>query len=183
MKDKQRTGQTPPSPQPKGDLASEQKADVQTSEVTNNAIAEDALASIKPPVDSPQIGATHGNPNLLIWVVNSVTDARNLLETVINVARGDFKAISVADKKADTEAPQKVEPTDSWKKKSLGDPNYLTIDEASDFLPNHPTKSTLRTMCSRRQIPFCKMGGRLIFKKNELQKFIERRLSYGQYNG
>jgi len=60
------------------------------------------------------------------------------------------------------------------------DLNYLTIDEATEFLPNHPTKSTLRTMCCRRQIPFCKMGGRLIFKRNELQKFIERNLNYGK---
>jgi hypothetical protein len=167
------------APQPKGVLVSEQKADVQTSEVTNNANAGDALASIKPPVDSSQIGTAHNTPNLLIWVVNSVTDARNLLETVINVAKGDFKAFSVTDKKADTEPTQKVEPTNSGKTKSLGDPNYLTIDEATEFLPNHPTKSTLRTMCCRRQIPFCKMGGRLIFKKNELQKFIERSLSHG----
>ena len=167
------------SPQPKEVLAREQKADVQTSEVTNNAIAEDALASIKPPVDIPQIGTTHGNPNLLIWVVNSVTDARNLLETVIKVANGDSQTVSAADKKADTETPDKVEPASSRKTKSLGDPNYLTIDEATEFLPNHPTKSTLRTMCCRRQIPFCKMGGRLIFKKNELQKFIEKSLSHG----
>lgn len=164
---------------PDGVQARVKQADVQTSEVTNNAIAEDAFASIKPPVDSPQIGTAHGNPNLLIWVVNSATDARNLLETVINVAKGDFKSVPAADKKVDTEAPQKVEPTDRGKKKSLGDPNYLTIDEASEFLPNHPTKSTLRTMCCRRQIPYCKMGGRLIFKKNELQKFIERSLSHG----
>ena len=175
----EKTGQIPPSPQPKGVLASEQQPDAQTSEVTNNAIAEDALASIKPPVDSSQTGMATSTPNLLIWVVNGAANTQNLLNTVINAIKGDNNTVSTLNEKVDAELPKKAKPVSEDKPKSLGDPNLLTIDEASEFLPNHPTKSTLRTMCCRRQIPYCKMGGRLIFKKNELQKFIERSLSHG----
>lgn len=106
------------------------------------------------------------NPGIIIQV--SLKDLVEANQLLIDNARKDFEQLIADSLKMANR-----------KREEGKDPNYLSIDEASQFLPNHPTKSTLRTMCSRRQIPFCKMGGRLIFKKNELQKFIERSLCHG----
>jgi hypothetical protein len=107
-----------------------------------------------------------GHPSIIIQVrLNDLVEANQLL---IDNTRRDFEQL-IAD----------FHKKEKRKREEGKDPDYLTIDEATEFLPNHPTKSTLRTMCCRRQIPFCKMGGRLIFKKNELQKFIERSLCHG----
>ena len=113
------------------------------------------------------IDLANEHPGLIIQVsLNDLVEANQLL--VDNTRKDLEQLITDFHKKA----PRKRE--------DGKDLNYLTIDEATEFLPNHPTKSTLRTMCCRRQIPFCKMGGRLIFKRNELQKFIERNLNYGK---
>lgn len=181
---KKESGQTPLSPQPKKVWASDQQPDVLTSEVTNreNAPSEQGSSGAipAPPNDSSQKNEQNGTTNIIILVDSTANaDSKNWLTAFINSIKGNKNVVSTTDKNQSNETPDKVEPVNNERPQSLRDPNLLTIEEASEFLPNHPTKSTLRTMCCRRQIPFCKMGGRLIFKKNELQKFIERSLSHG----
>ncbi len=175
-----------PTSLPEGVLASEQQPDVQTSEVTNreNASCEygSSGALPAPPNDSCQKDEQNGTTNIIILVDSTANaDSKNWLTTFINSIKGDKNVVSTTDKNQSNETPDKVEPANNERHQSLRDPNLLTIEEASEFLPNHPTKSTLRTMCNRGKIPYCKMGGRLIFKKNELKKYIERSLSHG-YN-
>ena len=161
------------------------ESDVQTSVVTNreNASCEQGSSGAMPapPNDSNQRGEQNGTTNIIICMVDGAAnaDSKNWLTTFINSINGNKNVVSTTDINQRNKTPDKVEPTNNTRPKPLRDPNYLTIDEATEFLPNHPTKSTLRTMCNRRQIPFCKMGGRLIFKKTELQKYIEKSLIYG----
>lgn len=178
------TGQNRPTSLSEGVLTSEQQPDVQTSEVTNreNAPCEHGSSGAMPapPNDSNQKDEQNGTTNIIILVDSTANaDSKNWLTTFINSIKGNKNVVSTTDKNQGNVMSDKVEPATNARLKPLRDPNYLTIDEATEFLPNHPTKSTLRTMCNRRQIPYCKMGGRLIFKKSELLKFIERSLIYG----
>lgn len=49
---------------------------------------------------------------------------------------------------------------------------YLTTTEASKLL--HVSKRTLNAWRYARWIPFVKLGGRILFKRSDLQQFIER---------
>lgn len=56
----------------------------------------------------------------------------------------------------------------------LNPPTTLTLPEAASYVKR--TESSLRNLVDRRRVPFTKAGGRLMFIKEELDKWlIERR--------
>ena len=59
-----------------------------------------------------------------------------------------------------------VLPTDSW----------FTLDELCDYLPGHPAKATIYGKVSRRAIPHKKDGKRLIFKKSEIDEWLNAKV-------
>ncbi len=48
---------------------------------------------------------------------------------------------------------------------------YLSTREAADYLRRTP--ASIRNLVLRRQIPFRKVGGRLLFIKEELDKWVQ----------
>ncbi len=51
------------------------------------------------------------------------------------------------------------------------------VPEAGDFLGM--SEKAVRARVARRQIPFKKLGGRIVFSRRELEEFIERGLDGG----
>jgi hypothetical protein len=48
---------------------------------------------------------------------------------------------------------------------------YLSVKSLSQYIPKSP--GAIRNLVLRRAIPFRKVGGRLIFKKHEIDQWIE----------
>lgn len=53
----------------------------------------------------------------------------------------------------------------------MGEHEYMNVGETAAFIGRTPT--AIYRMVARWQIPFRKHGRRLLFKRSELQKFLE----------
>lgn len=49
--------------------------------------------------------------------------------------------------------------------------NYIDIKRLVDYLPL--TKSTIYTMVNKKQIPYKKIGSKLIFDRDEIDEWVE----------
>ncbi len=54
----------------------------------------------------------------------------------------------------------------------MAERQYLTVTQCAELLSRSP--SAIRNLCMRRQIPFRKAGGRLLFLSQEIQEWIEK---------
>ena len=50
---------------------------------------------------------------------------------------------------------------------------WLNITELIDYLPNHPAEQTVYGWTSARKIPFHKQGKSIMFKKSEIDAWLE----------
>jgi len=50
---------------------------------------------------------------------------------------------------------------------------YLTISELVEYLPEKPSKSSVYRWVTYRKIPFHKEGKRLLFKKSQIDQWLE----------
>ena len=50
---------------------------------------------------------------------------------------------------------------------------YLTLDQFIDYLPENPAPATVYGWVARRIVPFHKEGKRLLFKKSEIDQWLE----------
>ncbi|MDO4949256.1 MAG: helix-turn-helix domain-containing protein [Bacteroidales bacterium] len=50
---------------------------------------------------------------------------------------------------------------------------WLNISELIDYLPNHPAEQTVYGWTSARKIPFHKQGKSIMFKKSEIDAWLE----------
>lgn len=50
---------------------------------------------------------------------------------------------------------------------------WLNIAELIDYLPNHPAEQTVYGWTSARKIPFHKQGKSIMFKKSEIDAWLE----------
>lgn len=48
----------------------------------------------------------------------------------------------------------------------------MNIDEVAEYL--HLKKSTVYSYTSKEQIPFIKLGGKLLFDSNDISKWLEK---------
>lgn len=53
-------------------------------------------------------------------------------------------------------------------------PELMSIQDLTDYLPSHPTKSTIYGWCCENLIPYYKQGKRTFFKKSEIDKWLLR---------
>ena len=51
--------------------------------------------------------------------------------------------------------------------------HFMTVNQLSEYLPEKPSKFTVYGWVSRRTIPFHKEGKKLLFKKSEIDQWIE----------
>ena len=51
-------------------------------------------------------------------------------------------------------------------------PEMMSIQDLSNYLPTHPSKSTIYEWCSEKRIPYYKQGKRTFFKKAEIDKWL-----------
>jgi len=72
-----------------------------------------------------------------------------LLEAVRNIVRSEVQALP---------QPEKIKP-------------YLNIDEVCELLDL--AKQTIYTMTHKKQIPFIRRGGKLLFSREEIKKWVE----------
>jgi len=49
--------------------------------------------------------------------------------------------------------------------------NLITPDELADFLKI--SKSSIYRLVDERKLPFCKVGGSLRFRKNDIDKYLD----------
>lgn len=50
---------------------------------------------------------------------------------------------------------------------------WLSLNDLCNYLPSHPSKSTIYQKVSRREIPFNKDGSRLIFQKSKIDQWLQ----------
>lgn len=50
---------------------------------------------------------------------------------------------------------------------------FLTLEELCDYLPSKPSKSSIYGKASKREIPHKKVNGRLLFKRSEIDQWVD----------
>ncbi len=53
-------------------------------------------------------------------------------------------------------------------------PELMSIQDLTNYLPSHPSKSTIYGWCCENQIPYYKRGKRTFFRKQEIDKWLLR---------
>lgn len=53
------------------------------------------------------------------------------------------------------------------------DSRWMNVTELIDYLPNHPAEQTVYGWTSARKIPFHKTGKSILFKKSEIDEWLE----------
>ena len=53
------------------------------------------------------------------------------------------------------------------------EPEYLTIDQLRDYLPQNPAKQTVYQWVHFKKIPYHKRGKAVLFKRTEIDQWIE----------
>jgi predicted DNA-binding transcriptional regulator AlpA len=59
------------------------------------------------------------------------------------------------------------------KREKFHEVKYLNAKQVCELYPFFPSPGSIRTLASRRKIPFRKVNGRLIFLKSEIDEWIE----------
>lgn len=54
------------------------------------------------------------------------------------------------------------------------EPEYLTIDQLRDYLPQNPAKQTVYQWVHFKQIPYHKRGKSVLFKRSEINMWISQ---------
>jgi len=54
----------------------------------------------------------------------------------------------------------------------MADPKYFDVSSAAVFLGM--TEKAIRGRIARRQVPFKKLGGRIVFSRAELERYLEK---------
>ncbi|MBW6491304.1 MAG: helix-turn-helix domain-containing protein [Lentimicrobium sp.] len=52
------------------------------------------------------------------------------------------------------------------------EPEYLTIDQLRDYLPQNPAKQTVYQWVHFKQVPYHKRGKSVLFKRSEIDQWI-----------
>lgn len=52
------------------------------------------------------------------------------------------------------------------------DTTWLTLKELSEYIPSHPSESTIRRMVRDKAIPYSKAGKRLVFQKSDIDQWL-----------
>ncbi len=61
---------------------------------------------------------------------------------------------------------------DELKPQVSSDAAWLTIKELSEYIPSHPSESTLRRMIRDKAFPYSKAGKRLVFQKSDIDLWL-----------
>ncbi len=51
---------------------------------------------------------------------------------------------------------------------------FLTLSQLCAYMPGNPSKSTIYAKVSRREIPHKKVNGKLLFKKTEIDSWVNQ---------
>lgn len=91
----------------------------------------------------------------------SQNDTSIIEELLLTIKRLESKVDSLQTQMAELTTPGND---------SVGE--WLTIDELSQYLPSHPSESTIRRMISAKEFPTYKVGKRVTVKKSEIDDWL-----------
>ena len=72
------------------------------------------------------------------------------------------------------ELDAKIDVIQGKKKLAVEEDRWFSVQEVSDYLPEHPAVQTLYTWTSAKRIPYHKDGKRLRFLKSEIDTWLKK---------
>lgn len=69
---------------------------------------------------------------------------------------------------------QKLDRVNVTPMQSDNTPELMNIKQLGEYLPSHPSTSTIYGWCHENQIPYYKQGKRTFFKKSDVDKWLLR---------